>query len=62
MLVLGETLVLTEILLTGRGDDEGTASWLLGHTVIVRLPVETLAVLHPTVARGKGERVEVRGD
>lgn len=58
MFVLGEALVLAEVLDARARDDERAATAFLGDAIVVGLPVEVLAVFDPAVSEGeKGRRV-----
>lgn len=51
VLVLGEALVLTEVLVTWLGDRERSATGLLRDSVVVGSEVEVLSVLDPAVPK-----------
>lgn len=51
VLVLGEALVLTEILITWLGDRKRTTAGLLRDSVVVGSEVKVLSVLDPAVSK-----------
>lgn len=57
--VIGETLVLSEILVAGFAHDEGTTARLLRDSIIVTRVFEGLAVLDPPVPVDKNNRLNM---